>query len=148
MVYLGQSQDIPTTLKIEHQEWRVVSGDVRVSPKLLTTEDVRTVILTGLPSQRNAYIYYLYWFIETDLSKIDTKIETGLYSEADFHNCIIVNHELTFCHYDHAHQFHTLVISHLGQMIRSTDHIPILSCPSCGNSFRHPVVKILEQVAS
>ncbi len=50
--------------------------------------DIRLILVHGLPNSDAIYVLYLYWDDASDLATLDRKVQEGTYSDEDFRNAI------------------------------------------------------------
>ena len=149
-VYLQPNETVPHEIEIGGNVWRVESPPAIMQSIVASANDIRAIIVRGLPQLGRAYVHYLYWYRGANLEELDKGILASGDVDTYFQDVVITRYQRTICTDGCRERWHSLVIPHSGAFIANPpqlnlanlEEIPILSCPSCGTKIRQLVVKI------
>src|SRR5688572_12977817 len=100
--YFSAGEDIPSAAELGiHSKHRDLDYQLAKAKRILPANisDLRLVILQGSTRTVNdqSFIYYLHWEDGTDLNMLDHKVESGSFTDDDFHRSLLVEDSYTGC---------------------------------------------------
>lgn len=96
--YFTGQEKLPSTIHDGTYEWTVSESIPSALSKYINDyKNIRVIVERGVTIWKEAYIFYIYWYLNVDLDPLDQKVLDGKCENSCFEDTIILTYQKTKC---------------------------------------------------